>query len=77
MRKLKAAIAAKRERDPKFTGTTYAISRLCKGVSHQMVENLLAGTTPPWNVRVSTQQELCRVFKGRGLKPTDFYRPAA
>ena len=39
-----------------------------------MLQNLLDGTTPPWNVRVSTMHELCRVFRGK-LHPKDFYRP--
>ena len=74
VQELHAAIARRRAREPSFTGTAYAIEKLCDGVRHQQIENLLAGRTPPWNLRVATMQELCRVFED--LAPEHFYRRA-
>ncbi len=74
MKRLRIAMAHKAARDRAFSGTTTAVERLCKGVSHQQIRNLLDEGTPPWNVRVSTMQELVRVF-GPMLKPEHFYRP--
>ena len=73
MRLLAKAISKKRRSDKHYTGTSYATSALMTGVSHQQLENLLDGTSPPWTVRVATMQEIVRVFPE--LKPGDFYKP--
>jgi hypothetical protein len=74
MEALEKAIARRQLRDPKFTGTDYAVATECgKGVCHQQIQNLRMGETPPWRIRVSTMQALCRVF--HDLQPQHFYQP--
>ena len=53
--------------------SAWEAARRMREVSYPSIRNLLSGRTPPWNVRVNTMHELCRVL---GLSPRDFRRPA-
>ena len=75
MNALRTAMLAKKRAEPGFNGTASAASKRLVSVSHQTIANLLAGTSPPWHVRVHTMNELLRLLRPHGLKASHFSTP--